>query len=165
MLKTEINHIYKPSLWRLLFFFVCAPVLALLLGWGTRLLFDYFTSDVGDLRRQVDFILTMIVVWSVLNFVVLMVNKNHFVVMINPRFLSGPSSTSVASQLKTFPLEKIDTEKLLRRTFGERFWQAKFIWSTDREKIMISRLYYSQEQVEEIIEALLSLSKEHTKRG
>ncbi len=165
MLSTEIKHIYKPSLWRLLFVFVCAPVLAILLGWGTRLLFDYFRNDIGDLRRQADFILTMIVVWSVLNFVTLMINKNHFVVTINPKFLSGPSSTSVVSQSKMFPLEKVDTARLLQRTFWERFWHEKFIWSTDREKIIISRFCYSQEQEEEIIRALLSISKEHTNRG
>ncbi len=164
MVNTEMNYTYKPPLFRLLFNFVCLPILLILLGWGTRLVIDYFTNDMGDLGRQVNFIVIMITVYAILNFAFLVINKNQFVVMINPESVSGPSSVSLFGNQKTFPIDEIDIERLRHKTLWEKLLLEKAIRGKDGKEIMISRFCYSREQEEEIIEKLLSFSKKLQER-
>jgi len=157
MVNTD-NRIYKPVFSRLLFSYVGLPILIILLIWGSRLFFDLLMKDIGNLGQRVGFILTLISAYAVVNFVLLLVNKGQFVITIDTSSVSGPSTTNLYGNPKTLPIDKLDTDKLLKRTFWEKLFFEKTIWSKDKEKIIISRLYFSKEQEMEIIQNLLSLS-------
>lgn len=159
MITPETQYVYKPSLLRLIFFFVCIPILFVLLGWSTRLVIDYSASNIGNLGQQVSSIGITTLTYAVMSFIFLLLNKDQFVVTINPKILTGPANVSLIGNLETFPIERIDREKLMFRTFWEKFWHKKVIWSKDGEKIIISRFCYSREQEQEIIQNLLSLSQ------
>ena len=161
MINLANPRIYNPALRRLLFFAVAVPAVGFLFGWASRWLVDFFTDDIGNIERNIHFALISISTYAVLNFVSVLINKNNFVITIDESSVSGPSNTSLWGNPKTVALQSIDSERLLQRTFWEKFWLEKNIWSKDGQKIVISQLFYSQEQEREIVQLLLSLSNGH----
>jgi hypothetical protein len=134
--------------------------MAFLIGWVSRWVVDFFANDIGnvDVEHAIRFALVSVSTYAVLNFVSVLINKNNFIITIDESSVSGPSNTSVWGSPKTLELQNIDGERLLQRTFWEKFWREKNIWSKDKQKIVVSRLFYSKEQEKEIIQHLLSLS-------
>ena len=158
MVNIDNRRIYKPAFCRLLLSVVAVPVIAFLIGWASRWIVDLFTNAIGNINRNIDFALVSISTYAALNFISVLINKNNYVISIGESSISGPSNTSIWGDPKTIALHDVDSEKLLQKTFWEKLWFEKNIWSKNRQKIVISRLFYSKEQEHEIIQHLLSLS-------
>ncbi|MBN2394276.1 MAG: hypothetical protein JXR84_26320 [Anaerolineae bacterium] len=157
-LSTERQQTFRPTTKRLLLVFAGLPVFASLLGFSLRLLMDYLSKDIGDLARQGRSMLIGIPIYVILAGIIVLLNKDHFAITITTSTISGPSTDSIVGET-TLSLDQLDLDSINQITFWDKFWLRRRILSKHKEKIVISRLYYSKAQENEIIATLLSLAQ------
>lgn len=158
MFRSDDSYVYIPAFRRILFSAVALPALAYLIAWSLRWFFGLFTDETGGLERSMDFALSTVSTYAVLNFVSVLINKQNFTISISESSVSGPSSASLWASSKTITFQELDSEKLLQRTLGEKLGFEKHIWGKDGQKVVISRFFFSREQEQEIIQRLLFAS-------
>ena len=160
MIADNPSYTYRPTIKRILFVFAGLPIGAQFLGFGSRFLVDFFSKGVRNFRWQADILLmgvAFFAIWGAL----LAWNIDHFYITITPATISGPTTDGILGET-TFSLDRLDIDSINRITLWDKVWMRRRILSKDREKIVISRLYYAKAQENEIITTLLSLAQHHS---
>jgi hypothetical protein len=157
MVNIEKEYVFRPKLARVLITRWFGPIYYVMLLWVITVFIDYLWHGVVDFESDSLFFKMIICIYTFFNLISVLSNRNKNFITLNPTSITKELNTDFTSTTTTIPLDEIDPEKLVQKTFWEKITFRKVIQGKDKDKIVINWVDYSPEQTDEIIQTLLAM--------
>jgi hypothetical protein len=150
-MKSEDEHLYNPSVWRLVIFLYVFPFALYLIGWSASYLTDSLQGRTVEINEGLSLFRGFVIGLTLFNILIIGFNRDYYAIKINSHSISGPTP---AFGTKTISLDQLDYLRTVNQRGLERLLRVRRIWDTKGNSFSFIELFFKPEQIRDILKEL-----------